>query len=274
MSSYIAFELDALNKAPSAARAARVTEDIIIGGLTRMWAHCFREKTAALTPLQIAGFFSTDSDTVPALVAFGFLAHEADVLRVKGADRYLRVAEGRSKGGKAAAGNLIPGGRKVAPKPTNQPKQDPDSTLAAAETQPSPSRETCSADPRLTLGLSPTTDDRLPTTDYLNNNDPLPVAAFEIGKPDLEVIDSWPKEDFWRAAEVTRRSMGYPPEKWPNPVSLSRWWGEARCIAEVRDLAAAFSAFAHDKHWRTARPPAPFGAFMSKWSNFLPMKGS
>lgn len=101
-----------------------------------------------------------------------------------------------------------------------------------------------------------------------------PIAAFEIKPPDLETIDSWTKEDFWKAAEVTRRSMGYPPSKWPHPVALSRWWGEARGQAEMRDIASAFTKFARDKHWSAETPPAPFGAFMKFWNDFLPKRSA
>ncbi len=101
---------------------------------------------------------------------------------------------------------------------------------------------------------------------------PLPVAAFEIQEPDMATIESWPKEDFWRAAEVTRRARGFPPQKWPNPVALSRWWGEARAIADVTTLARAFTRFADDPHWSTRTPPAPFAGFMTQWNNFLPKR--
>lgn len=96
--SYIAFELDALNKAPAVARAARVSEDVIIGGLARMWAYCFREQAETLTALQVAGFFAVESDVVAALAAFGFLEEAGEVVRVRGADRYKRVADARRKG--------------------------------------------------------------------------------------------------------------------------------------------------------------------------------
>lgn len=99
-----------------------------------------------------------------------------------------------------------------------------------------------------------------------------PIAAFEIVPPDIELIDSWPKEDFWRAAELTRRSMGYPPQKWPSPLALSKWWGEALSQGDVRQLAEAFSRFAHDKYWSAETPPAPFSAFMKRWNDFLPRR--
>lgn len=98
------------------------------------------------------------------------------------------------------------------------------------------------------------------------------VVAFHIDPPDLQLIDSWTKEDFWRAAELTRRKEGFPPQKWPNPVTLSRWWGEACSQASVRELAFAFNGFAADAHWRAAKPPAPFAGFMTQWNSFLPAR--
>lgn len=98
----------------------------------------------------------------------------------------------------------------------------------------------------------------------------IPIAAFVVEPPDRERIEQWTKEDFWRAAECTRRELGYPPQKWPDPRALSRWWGEARGVADVARLGLAFERFTQDKHWREATPPAPFGAFMSKWADFLP----
>jgi len=159
--SYIAFDLDALNRAPAAARAAGVREEDIIAGLVRLWAWCFREKVARVDADQVRGHFGADVSR--ALTAFGFLEPDpAGGWRVKGADRYLRIADGRSKGGKAASGNLIPGGPKRPPKsgaPAEvQPRGD-------AETQPSVSRASAENKPRLDLGLSPTTDDLAPTTE-------------------------------------------------------------------------------------------------------------
>lgn len=104
--SYIAFDLDALNVAPDVARAADLTEDRVIGGLSRLWAWCFRSATDRVTAIHIKGFFGADCTQV--LSVFGFLEVDGADFRVKGADRYLRVKEARSQNGKAAAarGNL------------------------------------------------------------------------------------------------------------------------------------------------------------------------
>jgi hypothetical protein len=100
------------------------------------------------------------------------------------------------------------------------------------------------------------------------------VAAFDIKPPNIDTIDSWAKEDFWKAAEITRRDAGFPPERWPNPVALSRWWGEAQQAADTRTLADAFVSFTQDKHWRAASPPCPWAAFAKQYLNFLPSQGA
>lgn len=106
--SYIAFDLDALNQAPAVARAAGVDENLVIAGLARMWAWCFRTKTDAISETHARGFFG--ADVVDALLTFDFLAESAGegVYRVRGADRYLQVSKARSENGKkaAASGNL------------------------------------------------------------------------------------------------------------------------------------------------------------------------
>lgn len=102
----------------------------------------------------------------------------------------------------------------------------------------------------------------------------VPVAAFALEAPPIDNIESWSKEDFWRAAELTRRALGYPPQKWPSRHALGRWWAEARGVADVAELARAFEKFARDKHWSGATPPAPFEAFASKWNAFLPKRGA
>ena len=137
--SYIAFDLDAINVARDVGAAAGLPEERITHGLLRMWAWCFREKRDTVQAIQVHGFFGAAA--APALVAFGFLAVSGDDFRVRGADRYLRVAEGRRKGGLAASKNLIPGG----PKRKIQPRGDAEHT---AESQPRVSRARPSARPR------------------------------------------------------------------------------------------------------------------------------
>lgn len=247
MSNYIAVDLKVIEVlAPMVARGAGITEDRALAGLVRLWHRCWSTTSAEVTLGQLAGVFGGDRiNEIAAILTADFLEPTATGYRVRGAERYLRLKESRREG--ALKTNAL---RATA---RERSKSDVERTLPDA--------------------LSPSTEHRAPNTEKEEEAPrPPPVAAFEVQRPDLEAIDSWSKEDFWRAAEITRREAGYPPQKWPNPVALSRWWGESRGIAEVRELAAAFTRFAADKHWRATSPPAPFAGFMAQWSNFLPRK--
>lgn len=132
--SWLQVELQAIELAPYVARASGCQEDAVLGGLLRLWRYAFSAKKAVLGALEVRGCFAVEAgvDVLPALVEYDFLEQLETGLRVRGAERYLRVSEGRSKGGKAAAGNL-----KRGPSPGSSP--------AAAGTKPeleqqSPSR--------------------------------------------------------------------------------------------------------------------------------------
>lgn len=259
--SYIAFDLDALNVARDVGAAAGLPEERITHGLLRMWAWCFREKTDAVQAIQVQGFFGAAA--APALVAFGFLAEDANGYRVRGAERYLRVSEARSRGGHAAKSNLIPGG----PKRTSSRDASREEVSAPVETQPSHTLGSTSA-------LTPNTEHRTPNTSKEDAaSSSVPIAAFEVTPPDIERIEAWTPQEFWRAAECSRRALGYPPQKWPSPKVLSQWWAEARGVADVAVLGQAFERFARTDFARSRAPPAPFELFAKTWSNHLPSGG-
>ena len=148
--SYLAFELDALNVMPNVGAACGLSAPEVSHGLLHLWAWCFRSESDVVTDVHLAGFFG-GKDAAAALVAFGFLEPQGDAFRVRGAARYLRVKEGRRKGGQKAKNNLIPGGRKAAPKPRVEPR-----------VEPRPSRDQAEDGARLPLGLSPSTEHRAP----------------------------------------------------------------------------------------------------------------
>jgi hypothetical protein len=236
--------------APSVARAAGVSEDRVIAGLVRLWHRCWSTAKATLQRSEVAGAFGPERlDEVIGALEVDFLEKQGDgSFRVRGADQYLRIKEGRRKGAEK----------------TNRALAERRSSVAPAS---------------LPNALSPNTEHRTPNTDPPKKHaatEPAEpqVAAFHIEPPDLGVIDSWSKEDFWKAAELFRRELGYPPQKWPHPIGLTRFWGEARAVAEVRELAVAFKGFAASDHWRKAQPPAPFAGFMSQWNNFLPARSA
>lgn len=125
---HLAFDLDALEKAPQVARAGGVAEDTVIAGLARMWRHCWRQKTDTVSTIALRGFFG--ADVSEALVTFELLASdETNAFRVRGAKRYLRIAKAQSEAGKQAAarGNL----RRGNGSPTRAPE-----TGQSSETSP------------------------------------------------------------------------------------------------------------------------------------------
>lgn len=228
--SYIAFELDALNAAPAVARSSGVVEEVIIAGLVRMWAWCFREKTDTITADQLRGHFG--ADVAPALVAFRFLEPQGGGWRVRGAQRYLRINEGRSKGGKAASGNLKRGKRK----PGGKPEESPGLVPATAGEQPESSPGSLPA-----LHRAPSTEHRAPLKDSApaprapRAEDPLVVLlkedfkaevgsdyAFQSGKDGVAL--AWLKSK-GSEAEIRarwRRGLHHPPDKWLGVRTLSQ----------------------------------------------------
>lgn len=97
--SYIAFDLDALNVVPDAARAAGVSQGDLAHGLLKLWAWCFRSEKTEVSSTHLAGFFG--GEVGPSLEAFGFLERVTDGWRVRGAERYLRIKDARRRGAEA-----------------------------------------------------------------------------------------------------------------------------------------------------------------------------
>lgn len=256
--SYIAFDLDALNAAPNVARAARVSEDAIIGGLLRLWAHAFRTRADMLDELEVRGCFDTPADVVPALKAFGFLA-EADGkrLRVRGAERYLRVTEQRQKAGEARARSA---GRSAGRFTSESP--------ADHQRPPADDQHTTSESPALT----PSTEHRTPNTKEEEAPPPLTVVekapAFFV-EPTTPP-DTWTGEDFFAWAQSLRQKAGLVGER-RRPRDLGAWW--STCLMTPGVTAArmqnAFLAFGDSKHWQSRTPALPFAGFVSQWDQFL-----
>jgi hypothetical protein len=169
------------------------------------------------------------------------LAQEGQALRVKGADRYLRISEGRSKGGQAASANLRRG--------TSKPVEKPDP-------MPGTSREQAGADSRLTPGLSPSTDYRLPTTEHLK------AAA---GRPPLTTAIG-----FWVEAQDRReRIPGMVREK--PPAGLDAWFSDAmmHVNGDEQRLLKAYDAVLLDPFWRNdAQKRCHWGGWVSQWRDF------
>ena len=237
--SYIAFDLDALNVAADVGRAAGIAEDRVIGGLARMWAWCFRQKTDVLSKTHVKGFFGADA--IDALISFNFLAAGAGdgVYRVRGADRYLRVAEGRSRGGKIASGNLKKGTQRTPPQ-------------AGLETPavPGPASGSLPAPSRLDAGPSPNTEHRTPNTEHRTPIEKETTLSTKVDRAPLRLeITEPPKPsppsrvfDHWRLVMAKKARTTFDPKR---RRAVERQLGAGY---SVEDLCVAIDGCAKTPH--------------------------
>ena len=238
--SYLAFELDALNVAPAVARAAGIDENAVLGGLLRLWAWCFREKVDQTTLVGIRGHFGPGPDIATALVEFGFLEPSQAGFRVRGADRYLRIAEGRSKGGHASKGNLKKG--------RNKPAESLEVAEAQPETKPEGEHRLLSGSPPAhpPAGSRPCTEHRAPSTEHL-------TPKKHAGRPQ-KPVDPAPPDP--RHAPLVKKLCDAFAE-----VRGSKYPFAPRDAAAVRDLlGSSDDVEALERAWRRALKHTGFPA--------------
>ena len=200
---YIAYELDALKLVPDIARGTGTQEHVVGYGLLRLWSYCWERKADRVGDIHLCSFFAGATGMGPALVAFGFLEAVGAEYRVRGAERYLRLSEARSKGGKAAAKNLIPGAkhRKVSPEAASATAESqPKGSREAAESQPKVSREQPMESSRLTIGSTPNTEHRTPNT----SKTPLPPTHDSAQPVFVEKV---------QMVFIEERGTGYSPHR-------------------------------------------------------------
>lgn len=152
---YLPLDLDAKRKLEAIERGLGLPRHTMVGGAMDMWETVWRQKAALVDNLTLWAAFGPNEHIVPALVSRGFLEPSSDgKFRVCGAQEWLFGMSGKSRGGHAAKGNLIPGAKqkKKASAKTVQPRdsaEKPDSPAqvlsASAETQPRPPLGTLSA---------------------------------------------------------------------------------------------------------------------------------
>lgn len=152
---YLQVDLDGKRKWPLIAAGLGVHEGFVAKGFLDLWEMCWRDKTDSVGTLNLELYFGAKGERVAELLChFGFLEPAAGGFRVRGADKYLRIAEARSAGGKKAAGNLRRG-----------------------PNLPGSSREPAGSQPGSTSGsrpaLTPITEHQSPNTEQLL----LPPAA-------------------------------------------------------------------------------------------------
>ncbi len=212
--SYLALDLDAKKRIPRVAKACGSTPGEILWGLMELWEHAWLAKKDVVGEMVMAGCFGPSADVRSALVAFGFIESDGDSYRVKGADKWLRITEGRSDGGKKSAGNLIPGARqkKAAAEKTEK-------ALSAGSRLPLGS---LSAPSGLVLGLSPSTQH------------PAPIKRDDVRELELSG-ESEPEPD---ATEAVRRLWA---EKAPPGLSRFRATDGRRTAVKARLASCSLS---------------------------------
>jgi hypothetical protein len=153
--SHIAVDLKVIEvHAPSVARTLGESVATTLGGLNLLWHRCWSTQQARITRIGLAGVFGIDNIDlrIEAMVDAGFLEPVADMWRVCGAEKYLRIREGNQKGGHASKSNLIPGA-----KHRKEPMGEPRATRDGAEREPMEVIGSASA-------LTPSTEHRAPST--------------------------------------------------------------------------------------------------------------
>jgi hypothetical protein len=237
---YLSFDLEALDALPDIARSAGISEAEVAYGLLRLWRHAWKEKTENILPVHLIGFFN-DGDSArirAALEAFGFIAEVANgTIRVRGAERYLRISKARAEAGKAraAAGARASTGRLVAGEPTS--------------TQPANAGGATSNPPAANQLLH-----RAPITEHLESTpraraktEPAPLierlAAIFLAARGAEYVPTFPDEQALRP--LLTNAKGSEEE-------IARRWG----IALARQRFPQCNSLADlAKHWNAYAAP-------------------
>lgn len=128
---YLPIDIDGRRNCAKAAAVLHASPGDVSWALQEMWEHVWREWFAGrresadvlsdLILMGCLGPLSENSKAPDVLVGFGFLERVPTGYRIRGAAKWLFGLEGKSRGGKAAAGNLIPGGPKRTKSAESQP---------------------------------------------------------------------------------------------------------------------------------------------------------
>jgi hypothetical protein len=239
--SYLAFELDALKKVPDCARSACLAEEKLGYGLLRMWSHSWSNKTDRIKRAHLMGFFA-DADPEklePALEAFDFVERGEGDFRIRGAERYLRISKGRSKGGKATKGNLIPGPHKG--KSPERPAGDPAGMYAGEKPETQPEKSSG----------SPPGFHRAASTEHRITKEDLPAAAQILSSSVLKPgITAAGVEHFPSVApdpdEAERQLRGDEGSFPPTGLGFCGWWNDAR---QAQGLSTELFNIAETAQW-------------------------
>lgn len=144
---YLPLDLDAKRKLEAIERGLGLPRHTMVGGAMDMWETVWRQKSAEVDNITLWAAFGPDDRIVPALVSRGFLDPIVEgKFRVCGAPEWLFGMKGKSRGGHAAKGNLIPGARhkkkaartKEVGVSAEKPDRPETVLSASAESQPRP----------------------------------------------------------------------------------------------------------------------------------------
>jgi hypothetical protein len=135
---YLPFDLDAKRKAGLVAKALGVQTCTITGGLLDLWEHVWRSKRDVVSAFDLTGCFGPVPGLLEALAGAEFVEPVEGGFRVRGAGKWLLGLEGRSRGGHAAKGNLVPGAvHKKRPTRTKKSSASAEGQPKASPTPPS-----------------------------------------------------------------------------------------------------------------------------------------
>ena len=243
---YLALDLDARKKCPLVARACGSTAPDVLWGLTELWQHVWTVKADVVTHTVLVGCVGDHPGLVDALVAFEFLEPLEEGYRVRGAGRWLKVAEGRRRG--AAATNAKRWGA-VAQRPE---QGGPESLFVAPAT----------VERSLPVALHPTPSTQHPTPSIHLLPPPTPstpeAPTTETPAPTHQRDDVG--QEFWEWAQGERsRVTGLAPEE-RKPKAWDEFW-KAFGGRSKASQSRAYGRFLLDKDFRLAG--WPMGVFCS-----------
>lgn len=271
---YLAFDLDAKKRAARAAAGLSVHPGQVAWGLLELWEHAWEAKSETVDALTLSCCFGPDPRVPGVLEAMGFVTAEPDGrFRVRGADRYLRITEARTKAGKARAatakrddaGKLVAKDAPVVldgPTPQNQHQ---------SSTQPAHAGNVTSGQPALT----PSTEHRA-VNDVLRAVAPLSADAPQQ-RPELtlepvkQVRDRKPsaQEQLAKRLEDQRIQVlgNVVPDEHPvkrlNPMLQPLLKFDPDVVAEAHRL------YLDDTYALDLDPPCPLPFFVSQVSRWI-----
>lgn len=177
---YLALDLDAREKCELVARACDARPGDVLWGLTGLWLHVWRTESATVPMVVLAGCFGAHPGMPDALEAFGFIERTPEGIRIRGADRYLRIRQAQREGGRrgrakssSPVGDLAQthGANKVSPRSTlKSTSRSRQALTASSEQRTAIKEEALAAKPR----KAPATPDATPDPRF----HPLKLALF------------------------------------------------------------------------------------------------